>query len=149
MAAPQRRYRVPTPLGPVARPLEKQRPGRAPGEVARRSAAERRAAARRRRFAVLVVVPVLLMLGSVYIHTISDALGGRVAYLEQRLARAEAEGEKLDVRVAELSGPGRIQSLAADELQMRVPGGADMKVYVRHGEDGKPNGEEAKGGQPR
>ncbi|MBD0353564.1 MAG: hypothetical protein ICV58_00045 [Rubrobacteraceae bacterium] len=149
MAAPQRRYRVPTPLGPVARPVEKRRPGWAPGEVARRRAAEQSAAARRRRFAMLVVVPVLLMLGSVYIHTISDALGGRVADLEQRVARAEAEGEKLDVRVAELSGPGRIRSLASEELQMREPGGADMKVYVRHREDGKPNGEEEKGGQPR
>jgi hypothetical protein len=147
MAAPQRRYRVPTPLGPVARPVE--RPGRAPGEVARRRAAARRAAARRRRFAVLVVVPVLLMLGSVYIHTISDALGGRVADLEQRVGRAEAEGEKLEVRVAELSGPGRIRSLASEELQMREPGGADMKVYATHGEDGKPNGEEEKGGEPR
>ncbi len=144
MAAPQRRYRVPTPLGPVARPVEKQRPRRAPGEVE-----WRRAAARRRRFAVLVVVPVLLMLGSVYIHTISDTLGGRVADLEQRVARAEAEGEKLDVRVAELSGPGRIRSLATEELQMREPGGADMKVYAKHGEDGKPNGEEEKGGEPR
>jgi cell division protein FtsL len=147
MAAPQRRYRVPTPLGPVARPVE--RPGRAPGEVARRRAAARRAAARRRRFAVLVVVPVLLMLGSVYIHTISDALDGRVADLEQRVGRAEAEGENLEVRVAELSGPGRIRSLASEELQMREPGGADMKVYATHGEDGRPNGEEEKGGEPR
>ena len=149
MAAPQRRYRVPTPLGPVPRPVEKRRPGRAAGEVARRGAAERTAAARRRRFAVLVVVPVLLMLGSVYIHTISDALGGRVADLEQRLTRAEAEGEKLEVRVAELSGPGRIRSLASEELQMREPRGADVKVYTIDGEDGKPNGEEEKGGKPR
>ena len=149
MAAPQRRYRVPTPLGPVARPVEKQRQGRAPGEAVRRKAAERRAAARRRRFAVLVVLPVLLMLGSVYIHTISDALDGRVADLEQRVGRAEAEGEKLEVRVAELSGPGRIRSLASEELQMREPGGADMKVYATHGEDGRPNGEEEKGGEPR
>ena len=149
MAAPQRRYRVPTPLGPVARPVEKQRPGRAPGAVARWRAAQRRAARRRRGFAVLVVVPVLLMLGSVYIHTISDALGGKVADLEERLTRAEAEGEKLEVRVAELSGPGRIRSLASEELQMREPGGADMKVYAIHGEDGGPNGEEEKGGEPR
>jgi hypothetical protein len=144
---------APTPLpgpysaGPVARPVES--PARAPGEVARRRAAARRAAARRRRFAVLVVVPVLLMLGSVYIHTISDALDGRVADLEQRVGRAEAEGEKLEVRVAELSGPGRIRSLASEELQMREPGGADMKVYATHGEDGRPNGEEEKGGEPR
>jgi cell division protein FtsL len=117
--------------------------------VARWRAAQRRAAGRRRRFAALVVVPVLLMLGSVYIHTISDALGSKVADLEERLTRAEAEGEKLEVRVAELSGPSRIRSLASEELQMREPGGADMKVYARHREDGKPNGEEEKGGQPR
>ena len=149
MAAPQRRYRVPTQLGPVARPVEKQRPGQAPGDAARRRAAQRKAAGRRRRFAVLVVVPVLLMLGSVYTHTISDALGGKVVDLEERLTRAEAEGEKLEVRVAELSGPGRIRSLAADELQMREPGGADMKVYARDGEDGEPNAEEEKGGEPQ
>ena len=142
MAAPQRRSRVPTALGPVAPPVEKQRPGRAPGGVARRRAAGRR-------FAVLVVVPVSLMLGSVFVHTISDALGGRVADLEERVARAEAQGEKLEVRVAQLSGPGRIRSLASEKLQMRQPGGADMKVYARHGEDGRPNGEEEKGGKPR
>ena len=146
---------TPTPLpGPYsagARPTSRReaeaRAGSRRGGTA--GAGERRAAARRRRFAVLVVVPVLLMLGSVYIHTISDALGGRVADLEQRLTRAEAEGEKLEVHVAELSGPGRIRSLASEELQMREPRGADMKVYARDGEDGKPNGEEEKGGKPR
>jgi hypothetical protein len=109
----------------------------------------RRKAARRRRFAVLVVVPVLLMLGSVYMHTVSAGLGGKVADLEGRVARAEGEGEKLEVRVAELSGPGRIRSLASEELQMREPGGADMKVYAKHGEDGTPNGEEGQGEEPR
>ena len=82
-------------------------------------------------------------------HTVSTALGGKVADLEERLARAEAEGEKLEVRVAELSGPGRIRSLASEELQMRQPSGADMKVYATDGEDGKDNGEEEKGGEPR
>ncbi len=143
MAAPQRRYRVSTPLGPTVRPVEKKGPGGLPGEVARRKAA------RRRRFAVLVVVPVLLMLGSVYMHTVSAGLGGKVADLEGRVARAEGEGEKLEVRVAELSGPGRIRSLASEELQMREPGGADMKVYAKHGEDGTPNGEEGQGEEPR
>jgi len=144
MVAPQRRYRVSTPLGPLARPAEKQMPGGLRGEVSRR-----KAAGRRRRFAVLVVVPVLLMLGSVYVHTVSDGLGSKVADLKERVARAEGEGEKLEVRVAELSGPGRIRSLASEELQMREPGGADMKVYFSHGEDGTPNGEEGKAGEPR
>jgi cell division protein FtsL len=98
---------------------------------------------------MLVVVPVLLMLGSVYLHTVSAGLGGKVAGLQEQVARAEAEGEKLEVRVAELSGPGRIRSLAADELHMREPGGADMKLYDKHGEDGTPNGEKEKGGEPR
>ena len=144
MAAPQRRYRVSTPLGPIARPIEKERPGGLPGEVARR-----RAAGRRRRVAVLVGVPVLLMLGSVYTHTVSAGLGGEVADLEERVTRAEAEGEKLELRVAELSGAGRIRTLASQELQMRDPGGADLKVHGRDGEDGIPNGEEEKGGKPR
>ena len=144
MAAPQRRYRVASPPGPIAWPVEKGRPGRLPGAAARR-----KAAGRRRRFAVIVVVPVLLMLGSVYLHTVSANLGGEVAGLQERLARAEAEGERLEVRVAELSGAGRVRSLASEELQMREPGGADMKVYAKDGEDGTPNGEEEKGGQPR
>ena len=142
MAAPQRRYRVASPPGPiVAPPVKRARPGGV--------AARRKAAGRRRRFAVIVVVPVLLMLGSVYLHTVSANLGGEVAGLQERLARAEAEGERLEVRVAELSGAGRVRSLASEELQMREPGGADMKVYAKDGEDGTPNGEEEKGGQPR
>ena len=149
MAAPQRRYRVSTPLGPFARPAERPGPGGLPGESARRKAAGRRAAGRRRTFAVLVVVPVLLMLGSVYLHTVSAGLGGKVADLEEQVARAEAEGEKLEVRVAELSGPGRIRTLASERLRMREPGGAEMKVYAKHGEDGRPDGEEKRGGEPR
>ncbi len=144
MAAPQRRYRVSTPPGPRAHPGERRRRGGLPGE-----AAGRKAAGRRRRFAVLVVVPVMLMLGSVYMQTVSAGLGGKVADLEEQVARAEARGEKLEVRVAELSGPGRIRSLASEELQMREPGAADMKVYAKHGEDGRPNGEEEKAGESR
>ena len=104
---------------------------------------------RRRRFAVLVVVPVLLMLGSVYLHTVSAGLAGRVAGLEERLARAEAEGQKLELRVAELSGAERIRSLAAEELGMKEPDGADLEVYNKDGEDGATSGGEEKGGKPR
>jgi hypothetical protein len=140
MAAPQRRYRASAPARPVARPLH--RPGRLPGGAARR-----KAAGRRRRFAVVVVVPVLLMLGSVYLHTVSAALADKVAYLEERLARAEAEGERLEVRVAKLSAAGRIRHLAAEKLGMQDPSGTDLEVY--HGEDGTRNGGEEKGGKPR
>jgi cell division protein FtsL len=138
MAAPQRRYWASAPARPVARPV--QRPG---------GAARRKAVGRRRRFAVVVVVPVLLMLGSVYLHTVSAGLTGKVAYLEERLARTEAEGERLEVRVAELSAAGRIRQLAAEELGMQDPSGADFKVYDRDGEDGTRNGGEEKGGKPR
>jgi cell division protein FtsL len=141
MAAPQRRYRASVGARPVARPVEAKRPS---GTVTRK-----KAAARRRGFAVLVVVPVLLMLGSVYLHTISAGLAGEVAGLEERLARAEAEGERLGVRVAEMSGAERIRSLAAEKLKMRDPNGADLKVYGKNGEDGTSNGGEEKGGEPR
>src|ERR671915_530674 len=100
MAAPQRRSRASVFARPVAPPVERERPD---------GAARRKAAARRRRFAVLVVVPVLLMLGSVYLHTVSAGLAGRVASLEERLAQVQAEGERLEVRVAELSGAERIR----------------------------------------
>ena len=96
-----------------------------------------------------VLVPVLLMLGSVYLHTVSAGLAGEVANLEERLVRAEDEGEKLGVRVAELSGAGRIRSLAAEKLGMQDPSGADLRVYDQDGEDGTRDGGEEKGGKPR
>jgi cell division protein FtsL len=142
MAAPQRRYRTSVTTGSVSPPLEARRQ---PGEAVRKKAA----GLRRRRFAVLVVVPVLLMLGSVYLHTVSAGLAGRVAGLEERLARAEAEGQKLELRVAELSGAERIRSLAAEELGMKEPDGADLEVYNKDGEDGATSGGEEKGGKPR
>ena len=141
MAAPQRRYRASAATRSVARPVVARRPSGA--------AARKKAAGRRRRFAVTVLVPVLLMLGSVYLHTVSAGLAGGVADLEERLARAEAAGEKLGVRVAELSGAERIRSLAAEKLEMQDPNGADLKVYDQDGEDGTRNGGEEKGGKPR
>jgi cell division protein FtsL len=140
MAAPQRRYRASVGTRPIARPVETKRPS---------GAARKKAVGRGRRFAVIVVVPVLLMLGSVYLHTVSAGLTGEVAGLEERLARAEAEGERLEVRVAELSAAGRIRSLAVEKLGMRDPNGADLEVYGANGEDGTSNGGEEKGGKPR
>jgi cell division protein FtsL len=104
---------------------------------------------RRRRFAVLVVVPVFLMLGSIYLHTVSAGLAGRVAGLEERLARADADGQKLGLRVAELSGAQRIRSLAASELGMKEPDAPDLEVYGNNREDGSASGGEQKGGKTR
>ncbi len=106
-------------------------------------------ASRHRRFAVVVVVPVMLMLGSVYLHTVAAGLTGEVAGLEERLVRVQAEGERLEIRVAELSGAGRIKALAAEKLGMREPRGADLEVYDEKGEDGTHNGGEEKRGEPR
>ena len=142
MAAPQRRYRASSQWRPVAPPVQTKRP-------AAGAATRKKVAGRRRRFAVIVVVPVLLMLGSIYLHTVAVGLTGKVADLEERLARAEAEGERLEVRVAELSGAGRIRSLATETLDMRDPKGADFEVYDKDREDGTRNGEEEKGGKPR
>lgn len=144
MAAPQRRSRASAPARPLVRPVETQRPTRPPDTVAQRKAAKRR-----RSFAVVVVVPVLLMLGSVYLHTVAAALTGEVAGLEERLVRAEAEGERLEIRVAELSGAGRVRSLAAEKLDMRDPRGTDLEVYDEDGEDGTRSGGEEKGWEPR
>ena len=109
----------------------------------------KRAASRRWRFAVVVVVPVVLMLGSVYLHTVAAGLTGEVAGLEERLDRAEAEGERLEIQVAELSGADRVRSLAAEKLDMRGPRGADLEVYYEDGEDGTRRGGEEKGWEPR
>ena len=144
MAAPQRRYRASAPARPAAWPVERKRSGGLPGGAGRR-----KAAGRHRRFAVIVVVPVLLMLGSVYLHTVSAGLTGKVAYLQERLARTQAEGERLEIRVAELSRADRIRSLAADRLGMQDPTGADLEVYDGDGEDGARDGREEKGGRPR
>jgi cell division protein DivIC len=141
MAAPQRRYRASTATRPVARPMETKGPS---GAVARK-----RVAGRRRKFAVIVVVPVLLMLGGVYLHTVAAGLTGKVAGLEQRLGRVEAEGERLEVRVAGLSRASRIRSLAAKKLGMQDPKGADLEVYYDNGEDGIRDGGEEKGGESR
>ena len=87
-----------------------------------------------------MVVPLLLMLGSVYAHTVASELGGEAAQLEEEKAMAESEGERLEVRVTELSEPGRIRSLARDNLGMQDPGGKDLKTYGSDGEDVAANG---------
>ena len=137
MAAPQRRYLAALPTEP-ARPVRKRGPDRRPRDVVGR-----------RQFAVLVVVPVLLMLGSVYLHTVAAGLDGRIVALEARLEGARAEGQKLEVRVAELSRAERIRLLAAEKLGMRAPRSADLQVYVKEGEDGTQNWGEEEGGPPR
>ena len=141
MAAPQRRYRAPAPARPYVQPVERKRTG---GATVRR-----KAAGRRQRFAAIVVVPVLLMLGSVYLHTVSAGLTGRVAYLEEQLAQTRGEGERLEVRVAELSRANRIRTFAVEKLGMQDPRGADLKVYDGDGEDGVHDGGEEKGGKLR
>jgi cell division protein FtsL len=98
---------------------------------------------------VLVVVPVLLMLGSVYLHTVAAGLEEKVAGLEQSLDAARAKGERLDVRVAELSRAERIRPLATEKLGMRDPGSQDLRVYGSEGEDGTQNRGEEEGGRPR
>lgn len=87
-----------------------------------------------RTFVVLLVVPVLLMLGSVYVHTVASKLKGEETRLEEEKARAEGEGERLEVRVTELSEPATIRSLAREKLGMRDPG-KDLETYEIEGED--------------
>ena len=143
MAASQRRYRATLPTEP-AWSLQERAPNRS-----RDRSLEQKAAGRRRRFAMLVVVPVLLMLGSVYLYTVAAGLDTRTADLEVRLDRAREEGERLEVRVAELSGAGRIRALAAEKLGMHEPKSTTLKVYGDKAEDGKNYGEPQKGGRPR
>ncbi len=126
MVAPQRHEAR---LGHPTRPPARKGIGKSADRVR-----QRRAAVRRRRFSMLVVVPVLLMLGSVYLHTVSADLGDRVLVLEEQLTRVAAEKENLDVRVSGLSAPGRIRS-EAQALGMREPSSADLRVYESNGED--------------
>ena len=143
MAAPQRRYRSTLPTEP-AWPVWERAPAKKKAGSERR-----RAQGRKRRFAVLVVVPVLLMLGSIYLHTVSAGLEGRAAALEQELDTARAQGERLEVDVAKLSAADRVRPLARDKLGMRDAGSADLEV-VNGGdrEDGTTHaGAEEGGGQ--
>lgn len=144
MAASQRRYRATLPTEP-AWPVRKRAPERSPEHALRR-----KAAGRRRRFAMLVVVPVVLMLGSVYLHTVATGLDTRATELDAKLGRAEVEGERLEVRVTELSGSARIQELAG-KLGMHQPGSDALRVYGARtrAEDGTPDGTQQEGGGPR
>ena len=146
MAAPQRRYRATLPTEP-AWPA----PGRAPERSPQR-ALHKKAAGRRRRFAMLVVVPVLLMLGSVYLHTVSAGLDARAAELGVQLGRVQDHGERLQVKVTELSGSARIRELAA-KLGMRQPDSDALRVYGNESrgkaEDGTQDGIQQKGGEQR
>jgi cell division protein FtsL len=143
MAASQRRYKATLPTEP-AWPVQKRAQDRSQDRTLRR-----KAAGRRRRFAMLVVVPVLLMLGSVYLHTVAAGLDARAAELDVRLDRAREVGERLEVRVAELSGAERIRALAAEKLGLHKPKSATMKVYGDKAEDGTNNGTPRKGGRSR
>ena len=144
MAAPQRRDRATLPTEP-AWPARERAPHRSPGRMLRK-----KAAGRRRRFALLVVVPVLLMLGSVYLHTVAAGLDARAAELGVQLSRSRDEGERLQVRVTELSGSARIRELAG-KLGMRQPDSGALQVYGTRGkaEDGKQDGTQQEGGEQR
>ena len=141
MAASQRRHKATLPTEP-AWPAQKNARGRSQDST-------RKAADRRRRFAMLVVVPVLLMLGSVYLNTLAAGLDARVAELEARLDRAREVGERLEVKVAELSGAERIVALAAEKLGMHEPKSTTLRVYGVRAEDGKNDGAPKEGGKPR
>jgi cell division protein FtsB len=123
MAAPQRSYRSTLPTEP-AWPGRQRAPDK---REARR--ARQKARGRKRRFAILVIVPVLLMLGSVYLHTVSAGLDGRAAGLQNELDAARAEGERLEVDVAKLSAADRVRPLAREKLGMLDAGSADLEVF--------------------
>jgi len=101
---------------------------------------------------MLVVVPVLLMLGSVYLHTVSAGLDTRAAELGVELGRVQDKGERLQVKVTELSGSARIRELAG-KLGMRQPETDSLKVYGDESrgkvEDGTQDGTQQKGGEQR
>ena len=132
MAAPQRR---PVVRSPLKRSVRRKNPeGRKSGAWSWRA------------FVALVLVPVALMLGSVYAHTVAVGTGAEVARLEEEKAAAEAEGERLKVRVAELSESGSIRESAKEDLGMRDPAGKDLGTYGSEEEDVVDGGEESKKG---
>jgi cell division protein FtsL len=131
MVAPQRSSRYPTAAGSSVRRRKEQRG--APAWAPKSTAQRRRGVLRGQAFVALVVVPMLLMLGSVYLHTLAAGLKGERARLEEEKAAAESEGQRLDVRVTELSDPGRVRTVAKKGLQMQDPGGNDIATYGNDG----------------
>jgi cell division protein FtsL len=96
---------------------------------------------------VLVVVPVLLMMGSVYLHTVAAGLKGETARLEEEKASTESDGERLEVQLTQLLEPGRIRALAREKLQMEDPGSHNLETYdASNGEDVVDGGGEKKEG---
>ena len=144
MAAPQRRYRSTLPTQPALPPWEQAPQKPRVGKVRRKERG------RKVRLVVLVLVPVLLMLGSVYLHTVSGGIESREAALQEELDGARASGERLEVEVAKLSAAERVRSLARQKLGMRDAGSADLQV-VGDGkrEDGTHDEGEPRGGEPR
>ena len=143
MAASQRKYKATLPTEP-AWLAQKRAEDRSRDRTLRQ-----KAAGRRRRFGLMVVVPVLLILGSVYLNTVAAGLDARAAALDVRLDKATEVGERLEVRVAKLSGAERIRALAAEKLGMHEPKSTTLKVYGERAEDGKNNGTSQEGGKSR
>ena len=134
MAAPRRAYRYEPDV------VREEAPVGVPGRVPRRKVG--RKSSPLGMFLLLAVLPILLMLGSVYVHAVAAGLGGEAARLEDERARAEDEAERLEVRIAELSRPERVRSLAGGDLGMREPAGEDLKTLDgSHGEDATQNAE--------
>ena len=144
MAAPQRWYRSTLPTEPAYPSWERQ-PDKRQARKARQ-----KARGQKRRFALVVVVPVLLMLGSVYLHTVSGGLEGRAAGLQQELDAARASGERLEVDVAKLSAADRIRPLAREKLGMQDAGSGDLQVFRgNQREDGTTDAGAKRGGGRR
>jgi cell division protein FtsL len=142
VAAPQKKPQYQAAAGSSVRGRPERRS--APSRTSKRVAERRRGVVCGRAFVALVLVPMLLMLGSVYLHTLATGLKGETAQLEEEKAGAESEGERLDVRVTELSDPGRIRTLARKGLQMQDPSGKDLATYGNDGEDVANGGGEKK-----
>jgi cell division protein FtsL len=129
MAAPQKKaqYRTSATGAVRERDFPERAPKKVPGGAPKWK--RRREEWRGRRFVMLVVVPVLLMLGSVYVHTVAARLDDEVVRLEEEKKEADSEAERLEVRITELSEPGRIRALARKDLDMRDPNGGDLETY--------------------
>jgi cell division protein FtsL len=93
---------------------------------------------------MLVVVPMVLLLGSVYVHVAAGRLSVEADHLAEEKAAAESRAERLQVRVEELSSPERIRESARRDLGMRDPSGRDIRSGAMGGE-GERGGAEVQG----
>lgn len=119
----------------LERPLE--RPLKRPGAAFRRQAVGKKSVQRRarvvRRGVVVAAIVILLALTFVWTRVRVIQLGYEVSQLNRVVGDLLKQKNRLEVEVAKLKSPDRLEVLAKDQFHMRLPMGEEI-VFVKKGE---------------